>query len=174
MRRLTVFIVTFLVWCALVVPYSSARAAKEGSGWDIKGLLVGLVAAGIVTILFSGGIIGDARKFFNPVRIFWLLVYLPVFFYYCVKANLQVVYVVLHPDMPIKPGIIKIKTKLKTDSGVTALANSITLTPGTLTVDVVNGNELYIHWLVVETTDEAEATKKIASQFEYFVAKIFE
>ena len=174
MRRLTVFIITFLVWCVLVVPYSAARAVTEGSAWDIKGLTVGLVAAGIVTVLFSRGRISDTRKFFNPVRIFWLLVYLPVFVYYCVKANLQVVYLVLHPDMPIKPGIVKIKTKLKTDSGITALANSITLTPGTLTVDVVNGNELYIHWLLVETTDEAEATKIIASPFEYFVAKIFE
>ena len=174
MRRITVFIITFLVWCVLVVPYSAARAVTEGSPWDIKGLTVGLVAAGIVTILFSKGPISDTRKFFHPLRIFWLLVYLPVFFCHCLKANLQVVYMVLHPDMPIKPGIIRIKTKLKTDSGITALANSITLTPGTLTVDVVNGNELYIHCLVVKTTDEAQATKEIAGQFEYFLSRIFD
>ena len=75
--------------------------------------------------------------------------------------------------MPIKPGIVKVKTKLKSDSGVTALANSITLTPGTLTVDVANENELYVHWLVVESADEAEATKTIVSRFEFFLEKIF-
>ncbi|MHC4194088.1 MAG: Na+/H+ antiporter subunit E, partial [Planctomycetota bacterium] len=74
----------------------------------------------------------------SPVRIFWALVYLPVFFYYVIVANLDVVYRALHPKMPINPGIVKIKTVLKTESGITALANSITLTPGTLTVDLTD------------------------------------
>ena len=138
MQRIAVFIVAFLLWCGLVWPYGEA-------GWDGQSLLLGLGVALLVAILFAGAITKAPGQFFNPVRIFWLIVYLPVFLYYCIKANLQVVYLVLHPDMPIKPGIVKVKTKLATESGVTALANSITLTPGTLTVDVVNGNELYIH-----------------------------
>ena len=168
MRRLSVFIVSFLVWCGLVWPYNQA-------GWDVQSLLLGVGVALLVAILFGGAALTNKPKnLFNPLHIFWVIVYVPVFFYYCLKANLQVVYLVLHPDMPIKPGIVKVKTKLTSESGVTALANSITLTPGTLTVDVVNGNELYVHWLVVESAEEDKATEIIVKRFEYFLERIFD
>jgi multicomponent Na+:H+ antiporter subunit E len=108
------------------------------------------------------------------VRVFWFLVYLPVFFYYVMKANLDVVYRALHPKMPIKPGIVKIKTTLKTESGITALANSITLTPGTLTVDLTDDGFMYIHWINVKAEDVEHATRHIAQRFEWFLKKIFE
>jgi len=108
------------------------------------------------------------------VRIFWALVYLPVFFYYVIKANFDVVYRALHPKMPIRPGIVKIKTILKTESGITALANSITLTPGTLTVDLTDDGFLYIHWINVKSDDVEQATKFIAQRFEWFLQRIFE
>ena len=79
--------------------------------------------------------------------------------------------------MPIKPGIVKIKTILRTDSAITALANSITLTPGTLTVDLVRSEEdcfLYIHWINIKSDDIEQATKFIAKRFEWFLKKIFE
>jgi len=51
----------------------------------------------------------------------------------------------------INPGIVRISPNLKTDLGVTLLANAITLTPGTLTVDVdEKTNDLFIHWIGVE------------------------
>ena len=97
------------------------------------------------------------------------------------KANLDVVYRALHPKMPIKPGIVKIKTNLKTESGITALANSITLTPGTLTVDLMDDGDpasrqtyLYVHWINVKTDDVEQATKLIARRFEWFLKRIFE
>jgi len=83
-------------------------------------------------------------------------------------------YRALHPKMPIKPGIVKIRTKLKTDSGITALANSITLTPGTLTVDVTDDGYLYVHWINVKAEDIEQATSQIARRFEWFIQKIFE
>jgi multicomponent Na+:H+ antiporter subunit E len=76
--------------------------------------------------------------------------------------------------MPIHPGIVKIKTSLKSDSAITALANSITLTPGTLTVDVTDDGYLYVHWINVKATDTDEASKLIAQKFEYFIERIFE
>ena len=75
-------------------------------------------------------------KFFSPLRYFWFICYIPVLFFYMLIANFDVVYRVIHPKMPIKPGIVKVKTRLKSESGRTALANSITLTPGTVTMDV--------------------------------------
>ncbi|NIA07118.1 MAG: hypothetical protein GWP14_05705 [Actinobacteria bacterium] len=175
MRRVAIFIVSFIVWCALVWPYNSANIAPDGTGtaWDLQSIVLGLFVAFLTALLFKEAFTTQPKNMFSPLRILWLLLYLPVFLYYCIRANLQVVYLVLHPDMPIKPGIVKVKTKLKTESGVTALANSITLTPGTLTVDVVNGNELYVHWLVVESADEDKATEIIVSRFEFFLEKIF-
>ena len=173
MRRIAIFIVSFIVWCALVWPYDTANRAADGTAWDWQSLLLGIFVALLTALLFKEAFTTQPKNMFSPIRIIWMLLYLPVFLYYCIKANLQVVYLVLHPDMPIKPGIVKVKTKLKSESGVTALANSITLTPGTLTVDVANGNELYVHWLVVESTDIDKATKSIVSRFEFFLEKIF-
>ncbi len=62
-------------------------------------------------------------------------------------ANWQVVKVVLHPDLPIDPALVRFHTQLATDLGVTIFANSITLTPGTITIQVDDG-EFVIHALV--------------------------
>jgi multicomponent Na+:H+ antiporter subunit E len=162
MRRLIYFILSFVIWMFLT--------------WtvDIQVVVVGLIASAVIALLFHEILPKEHRVFISPVRVFWILVYVPVFFYYVIIANIDVVYRALHPKMPIKPGIVKIKTNLKTQSGITALANSITLTPGTLTVDLTDDGFLYIHWINVKSTDIEEATKRIGQRFEYFIAKIFE
>jgi multicomponent Na+:H+ antiporter subunit E len=75
--------------------------------------------------------------------------------------------------MPIKPGIVKVKTTLKTDIGKTFLANSITMTPGTITVDIID-DEFYIHWIYVSSRDPKVYTDKILGRFEKFIKRIFE
>ena len=162
MRRLISFVLAFVIWILLT--------------WQIDAQVViaGLIASAIVAFLFHEILPKEHRIFISPVRLFWLLVYVPVFFYYIIKANLDVVYRALHPKMPIKPGIVKIKTILKTESGITALANSITLTPGTLTVDLTDDGFLYIHWINVKSDDIEQASKLIAQKFEWFLKKIFE
>lgn len=162
MRRLIYFILGFIIWMLLT--------------WttDTQVVIAGLIASAIVAILFHEILPKEHHLFISPIRLFWLLVYLPVFFYYVMKANLDVVYRALHPKMPIKPGIVKIKTELTTESGITALANSITLTPGTLTMDLTDNGFLYIHWINVKSDDIEEATKHIAHKFEWFLKKIFE
>ena len=162
MRRVGYFVLGFVIWMALT--------------WslDSQVVIAGLIAAAIVAVLFSEVLPKEYRVFISPTRIFWLLIYLPVFFCYIIKANLDVVYRALHPAMPIKPGIVKIKTNLKTEAGITALANSITLTPGTLTVDLTDDGFLYIHWINVKADDVEQATELIAKRFEWFLTKIFE
>ena len=162
MRRLIYFILAFIIWLLLTCSI------------DIQTIIAGLIASGIVAVLFHEILPKEHHVFISPVRIFWFLVYVPVFFYYVILANFDVVYRVLHPQMPIKPGIVKIKTNLKTESGITALANSITLTPGTLTVDLTDDGFLYIHWINVKSEDVEQATKYIAQKFEWFLVKIFE
>ncbi len=162
MRRLIYFVVALVVW--LLLTWSL----------DTQMLIAGVIASIIVAVLFHEIMPKEHKVFISPVRMFWLLLYVPVFFYYMLIANFDVVYRALHPKMPIKPGIVKIKTKLKTDSGITALANSITLTPGTLTVDLTDDGFLYVHWINVKSDDVEQATKFIAKKFEWFLEKIFE
>jgi multicomponent Na+:H+ antiporter subunit E len=76
--------------------------------------------------------------------------------------------------MPLNPGIVKVKTKLATNAGKTVLANSITLTPGTMTVDIREEGHLYVHCIDVKETETEKATKKIADKFEKILLKIFE
>ena len=94
--------------------------------------------------------------------------------YYVIKGGLDVSYRVLHPRMPIRPGIVKIKSVLITDTGRSVLANSITLTPGTLTIDVTDDGIFYIHWLNVLSTDEEEAAAHVLRRFEWFIQRVFE
>jgi len=167
MRRLIYFVLAFIIWVLLTWPFVDGKI-------DIQVITAGLIVSFIVAVLFHEILPKEHLVFISPVRVFWALVYLPVFFYYVLKANLDVVYRALHPQMPIKPGIVKIKTSLKTESGITALANSITLTPGTLTVDLTDDGFLYIHWINVKSDDIEQATEFIAKRFEWFLKKIFE
>ena len=167
MRRVIYFILAFVIWILLTWPFVDGKI-------DVQVIIAGLIASVIVAVLFHEVLPKEYSIFISPVRMFWLLVYVPVFFYYVIKANLDVVYRALHPKMPIRPGIVKIKTILKTQSGITALANSITLTPGTLTVDLTDDGYLYIHWINVKSDDVEQATKFIARRFEWFLKKIFE
>jgi len=73
----------------------------------------------------------------------------------------------------LKPGIVKIKTGLKSEVARVFLANSITMTPGTLTVEI-NDDTLYIHWIEIKTDDPEEMAKVIKGPFEFFLAKIFD
>ena len=105
-------------------------------------------------------------------RILFFLVYLIVLFWEIIKANFDVAYRILHPKMPIKPGIVVIKTTLKSDIAKMILANSITLTPGTFTLDVI-GDKLLIHWINVKAEDIDEATSLIGHRFEKYLRVIF-
>jgi len=135
------------------------------------------ITAGIIFSIIAGAItqkvaIKEYRSL-SPKKWLYLIAYLPRFFYEMAKANFDVAYRVLHPKMPINPGIVKVKTKLKSEMGKAFLANSITLTPGTFTVDLKD-QYLYIHCINVRHTDVEEATKDIVGRFESLLLKIFD
>lgn len=84
-----------------------------------------------------------------------LLFYIPWLVKEIVKANVAVMRVVLSPSLPISPAIVRVRGLQKTDLGRVIFANSITLTPGTITVGV-QGEELTVHALVSRFVDEME------------------
>jgi multicomponent Na+:H+ antiporter subunit E len=108
----------------------------------------------------------------TPSAFLYTIIYMVVFLYELIKSNLDVARRVVTPSLPINPGIVEVKTRLHSKMGRMILANSITLTPGTLTIDIV-GDTLYIHWIDVQTRDTREATKKIVRKFEKYLEKIY-
>ena len=101
-------------------------------------------------------------------KFIFFILYLIVLFKEIIKANFDVAYRIIHPKMPIKPGIIVITTELKQNIAKMMLANSITLTPGTFTLDIL-GDNLLIHWINVRTEDKEEATQIIGKRFEKYL-----
>jgi multicomponent Na+:H+ antiporter subunit E len=79
-------------------------------------------------------------------QILRLIAYFPYLLFEIIKANVDVAEIVLDPRLPVSPVIIKFKFALKEDLPQITLANSITLTPGTLTVDIQD-DTFYIHCL---------------------------
>jgi len=136
-------------------------------------VIAGAGVALLTAVLFGRYLPLDPKRLLNPVRWFWLIVYIPVFAYMCLKSNIDVALRVLSPGLQMKPGIVKIKTRLESDIARVLLANSITLTPGTMTVEI-KGDTLYIHWIEVEAGDVAATSKAIIGPFEYFLARIFD
>lgn len=129
---------------------------------DMYGLVQELIAGGLIAIavgIFLSGILPEAGGDRPIVRMLKFPVFLLVLFREMVKANLDVAYRVLHPKMPIRPGIVEVTPGIESDMGKLILANSITLTPGTLSMDYID-DKLYIHWINVED-DPAESMKPL-------------
>ena len=110
-----------------------------------------------------------------PAKVFWFVIYVIVFLWECLRANIDVAYRVLHPDLPIRPGIIRVRTELTSDVGITFLANSITLTPGTTTVDVDKEKGIiYVHWLCVKEISGKPCRLPTIERFERILKRIFD
>jgi multicomponent Na+:H+ antiporter subunit E len=161
MKYITLFILSFIFWLLLTFEFS------------VSNLIVGAVASIITALFFGKFFITNVYKLLQPRRYFWFVVYLFIFIWECIKANVDVAYRVLHPAMPIRPGIVKVKTTLKSDMAKMLLANSITMTPGTISVDIID-DYLYIHWIYIRSEDPEVYTPIITGAFEKYIKRIIE
>ena len=161
--RTVTFLVCFLVWSML----------SFSLDWQhlLVGVLLSLAIAAMTGDLFTD----NAGKWLDARRYFWFGIFTLLFIWECIKSNIDVAIRVLSPQLPIDPGIVRIKIGLKTETAQTLLANFITLTPGTFSVDIDRQNSyLYIHWIDVKTQDAQEAYEIIASKFERILRRVFE
>lgn len=139
-------IICFITYLLLTIG-SGTRVLGLWSPYEVLfGLLLSLIVGFIARTIF----IKKNYRMANPIRWITFLAYvIGPFFIGMAKANIDVAYRVITGK--INPGIVKISPQLKTDLGITMLANSITLTPGTLTVGIdEDKNDLYIHWINVK------------------------
>ncbi len=155
MRRFALIAVgIFIVWLALAGRLTLAEVVTGA-----------LVAAGVAALSRHHlALLDDIRL--TPMLPVHLARYFWTFFIALVGANLDVARRVISPKLDIHPALVEVRTALTSDLGKLWLANSITLTPGTLSVDVV-GDVLKVHWIdATPGRDMEHATRAIAEKFE--------
>ena len=103
------------------------------------------------------------RAAIPPLRV---MRYIPWLMLQVIQSGIHLSYLILHPSLPIEPKLFRYKTKLMEDAGIVLLANSITLTPGTITLEI-NGQELVIHAI-----DETAVSDITNDQFEHRIASM--
>jgi len=164
MSFIAVFIWSFVLWLVLT-------AGSKGLLWSPEELIAGLIFSGVIA-LTTKDIIGEkASRFLNPVKWVGFVIYaIGPLFWGMAKANLDVAYRVITGK--IKPGIVRVPVELENDAQYTILSNSITLTPGTLTVDACPEEKaLYVHWINV-TEKEPRSSEVIAGSFEKWARRL--
>jgi multicomponent Na+:H+ antiporter subunit E len=158
-------LVLAVLWLAVRgVEATPVRVAEE----FVIGLGVGLPLA------YAG------RRFYRPVTgldaslrpVPYAAMYLVTFVWELLTANFEVAYRVLAPSMPINPAVMEVPLRIESDLAITTLANSITLTPGTLTMDYdPERNSLYVH--SIDGTERKAIVEPIR-QWEDYLLVIFD
>ncbi|RIW38838.1 Na+/H+ antiporter subunit E [Bacillus salacetis] len=148
------FFLAFL-WMFLQVSFTSTS------------FIIGYILGLIITFAF--------RRFFNSrfymYRVFAVISLLLLFIKELILSNISVLKTILRPKLDIKPGIFALPTDLKSNWEITLLANLITLTPGTLVVDISFDNKiLYIHTIDIDDVDEA--VDDIKNSFEKAIMEV--
>ncbi|MDT0677757.1 Na+/H+ antiporter subunit E [Autumnicola musiva] len=144
-----------LVWVALTGNFNFAN------------YLFGFVLSFIILRVITRG--SGTAKYFTIVP--KIIIFILYFFYELIKANLQVAYEVITPHYRMKPGIVKIPLDVQSNIGITLLANLISLTPGTLSLDVSNDRKvLYVHAMYIN--DRQEFIDSIKNGFEKRILEI--
>lgn len=160
-REQTVLFITLLLFWVML----------NGS-LEIEVLSIGVLVSLAITLFFRNGLSFFTEFRATPQAFVAGVLYYGYFFKELIRSNIKLAAIVVSPSLPIKPGIVKVRTKLKSNMGRLMLANSITLTPGTLTVELDN-EWIYVHWVTVETTDIEEATQRIVAGFESYLEVMY-
>lgn len=131
-------------------------------------LFLGLGALSVILVLWLAARLRIIDRDASPYHRFaQLLIYLVWLIWQIFKANLSVVARVLGPRSAIDPAIVRVRTNARTDLGKALFANAITLTPGTVTVDVA-GDRVVVHALVgrnasIEAFDSIDRIASVAA-----------
>jgi multicomponent Na+:H+ antiporter subunit E len=135
-------------------------------------LLPGIIISLVIAIIGA-----QKLRIFNglkltPKALVFTLVYIIVFLKELIVSNIDVAFRVVSPKLPINPGIVQAKTKLQSPMARMILANSITLTPGTFTVEMKE-DTLFIHCLNIKSENTEEVTNKVVRKFEKYLEVMY-
>lgn len=159
-RFILTFLFLMLFWLVLTLNF------------QITSILIGMGTSFLISLLTYNFFIQDDEGINSRFirTIFYLFLYIFVLLYEMFLASLDMLYRIITVD--INPEIVMVKSSIKSDLGILLLANSITLTPGTITVDI-EGEYIYTHWLYARTTNFGHASEIIKGRFEQWLGRIF-
>lgn len=135
-------------------------------------LLIGAVVSLTVALLYRDGLSFFTEFRATPSSFIAGLGFFAYFFQQLISSNFRMAAIVLSPNLPISPGIVKVKTGLKSRMGRLMLANSITLTPGTMTVELKD-EWLYVHSVTIGARDIDGATREVVAGFERYLEVMY-
>lgn len=151
--------VNMLLWVLL----TGSLSAQE--------LIAGAVVSVLLSVLFASRLSIFTGFRFSWMAPIYILSYLGNFLMALLRANFDLALRVLSPSLPITPKMVEVKTTLKSPLAKLLLANTITLTPGTLTVEV-SGDRLQVHWVNCPPgSTSLFATEQIVSNFEQHIKR---
>ena len=165
-RKIFTFIYTLIIWIILTGNVS------------FETLFVGVILSILNAVLFSDMLLRVSNRKTNLIEymegtlIFFI--FIPVFFYEALSSAIKVSRHAFEREFTFSPGIVKVKTSLTNVTAITILANLITLTPGTLTLDFDKSDRSYcIHWIDIKNVEESETGREIIEKFEKWLDVIF-
>lgn len=153
-------IVSFLLYVLLTMSFS------------LPEVLLG-VGTALITSLIVVRYLPFSFALFHPKRIFHAILYTPIFIWKMIAANIHIAGIVIRPRLPVRPSIVRAKTESTTAVGKLLLTSSITLTPGTLSVDT-DDDTIYIHVVDSHNTSDDAARENIIKPFEPHIKGISE
>ncbi len=140
---------------------------------NIQEITLGVVVSLIIAIATHGTLTGNLFTLLNPRKCLAAINYVLFFLGQMVKANIDIFFRIFRPVIPIRPGIVRADLTLKSERARAIVANSITLTPGTITIDII-GDEIFIHWVFLPSGDVHSETQSMVDSFAGRLEKIFE
>ncbi len=152
--RLVTFVLLFIFWMLLSGHY------------DLFHLSLGFLCSILVAFVSHDLLITNIHAQHRALKTIRFIAYLPWLIYQIILSNIHVAYLVLNPKS-IHPTVVRFKTKLHSDLARVTLANSITLTPGTITMDI-EGDEFIVHALSKKVADDL-----LTGEMEDRVARIY-
>ena len=171
-------VLCFLFWLLIT---GVIRRLFDGIDTGELEILIAGCAVSILAALFSARFLIHEKALYllHPRRFFSLLLYVLIIFpWELIKANVDMACRALFkPVKNLKPGIVKIPSALTNEYGLSMLANSITLTPGTITLDIVEEggkNWYYIHWINATEQEAEKAGRAIKGTMEKWIRRIWE
>ncbi len=166
-NKILTFTAVFLVWLILTGSLHPVSA------------LVGIAISVLAGLFFSDMLFRDpappfpARTYLG--RTWWFLTLIPVFLIQAFLAAVHVSRYAYKVRPTFSPGVVRVPTRLSRVTAITILANLITLTPGTLTLDYDPDDGMYtIHWFDVTIEEPEQASRKIIGAFEKRMERIFQ
>ncbi len=158
-KFISLSLIMFIIWVLM-------------AGISTNELILGAIVCITLSYVLTNYMNIEFDLFQIPKIVVFLVTYIPTLFIELVKANIDVAKRVLNPSLPINPGIVKVPTEIKNEYGKLILANSITLTPGTISIDA-DDDCIYVHCIDVKGKTPEDHQSNISLKFEAILRRTF-